>query len=193
MTIVDRRAPAAHPITDLLVERWSPRSFDTTIAVTDAQLDSLLEAARWAPSAGNTQPRRFVVAHRGTPEFAAIVATLSGGNVAWADRASVLLVAAIVTANDEGKPYRWAEYDLGQALAHLTVQAHAEGLHVHQMGGFDPAALSSAFALDESIVPVSVTAIGVLGEASALPEPYLTRENADRTRLPLEELVLVRA
>lgn len=193
MTIVDRRAPAAHPITDLLVERWSPRSFDTTISVTDAQLDSLLEAARWAPSAGNTQPRRFVVAHRGTPEFDRIVATLASGNVAWADRASVLLVAAVVTVNAEGKPFRWAEYDLGQAIAHLTVQAHAEGLHVHQMGGFDPDALSAAFALDDSIVPVSVTAIGVLGEASALPEPYLTRESADRTRLPLDELVLVRA
>ncbi|CAN5144181.1 nitroreductase family protein [soil metagenome] len=188
-----RHARTAHPIVDLLDERWSPRSFDETAVVDENTLTALLEAARWAPSAANFQPRRFVVARRGTAEFDAIVAALSAGNQPWAPRASVLIVGIAVAIDPDGKPYRWAEYDLGQSLAHLTVQAHAEGLHVHQMGGFDAAALAETFDLGSTLVPVSVTAVGTVADAARLGERYESRELADRDRLPLEELVLVRA
>lgn len=125
-----RRAETALPTNDLLAERWSPRSFDPTAEISDDQLTTMLEAARWA------------------------------------------------------------EYDLGQSLAHLTVQAHAEGLHVHQVGGFDAARISSLFALPEEFTPVSVTTIGVVSDVSQLEEPYAAREVAARSRLPLEDLIL---
>jgi nitroreductase len=76
-------------------------------------------------------------------------------------------------------------------MAHLTVQAHALGLHVHPMGGFDPEALALAFDLPEHAVPISVTAVGAVAPADRLPERYRAREAAPRTRLPLDELVLV--
>jgi nitroreductase len=188
--LTDRRALTGQPIVGLLADRWSPRSFDPDAALTDAQVTSLLEAARWAPSASNKQPRRFVVGRRGTPEFDALFAALTPGNQPWAHRAAALIGAIAITESPEGEPYRWSEYDTGQAVAHLTVQAHAEGLHVHQIGGFLPDQVRESFGLDERHVPVVIAAVGVAGHASLLEEPYLTREQAPRQRLSLDELVI---
>jgi len=186
-----RRAETAAPIHDLLAERWSPRSFDPEFVVSEEAVTALLEAARWAPSAANLQPRRFIVARRGGEAFQAVCDALSDGNRPWAPNASLFVVAIALSQDEQGTPYRWAEYDAGQAMAHLTVQAHALGLHVHPMGGFDPEALALAFDLPQRAVPVSVNAIGAAAPADRLPERYRSRENAPRTRLPLEELVLV--
>ena len=186
-----RRAETASPIHDLLADRWSPRSFDPDFTVSEDAVTALLEAARWAPSAANLQPRRFVVARRGGEAFQAVADALSEGNRPWAPDASLFVVAIALTRDEQGAAHRWAEYDAGQAMAHLTVQAHALGLHVHPMGGFDPEALALAFDLPEHAVPISVTAVGAVAPADRLPERYRAREAAPRTRLPLDELVLV--
>jgi nitroreductase len=186
-----RRATTAAPIHELLADRWSPRSFDPEATVSEEQIAALLEAARWAPSAANFQPRRFLVARRGSASFDRITEALSSGNQPWAPAASLYVVAVALAADPEGTPYRWAEYDAGQAIAGLAVQAHALGLHVHPMGGFDPEAIRREFALPEGAVPVTVNAIGTVAAADRLPERYRSRETAERTRLPLSELVLV--
>ncbi|MEI9903237.1 MAG: nitroreductase family protein [Asticcacaulis sp.] len=61
-----------HPIHPQFLDRWSPRAFTDT-AVTEAEVLTVLEAARWAPSASNLQPWRFIYALKGTPEFDAFV------------------------------------------------------------------------------------------------------------------------
>lgn len=186
-----RTAETSAPLLPALADRWSPRSFDAGVGIDDVTLRSALEAARWSPSAGNTQPWRFIVARRGTEAFDTIVENLAGFNTVWAASAAVLVVAAAELLDEEGNERRWAEYDLGQAVAHLTIQAHHDGLHAHQMGGFDTEGLRQAFGLGERFLPTSVTALGTLGEADALPEPLRTRESAPRTRRPLEEIVVV--
>ncbi|PPF11191.1 nitroreductase [Rathayibacter sp. AY1B7] len=189
-----RTASTSAPILDVLAERWSPRSYDASATVSDETLASLLEAARWSPSASNSQPWRFIVARRGTDGFDRIVSTLAGFNGAWAGSAAVLVVALAETVDSEGKPRPWAVYDLGQSIAHLSVQAHHEGLHVHQMAGFDKDAVRAAFGVDERFDPVTIAAVGVAADADALANETLReRETAPRTRLPLEELVLVQA
>ncbi|PPF73076.1 nitroreductase family protein [Rathayibacter sp. AY1E6] len=189
-----RTASTSAPILDVLAERWSPRSYDASATVSDETLASLLEAARWSPSASNSQPWRFIVARRGTDGFDRIVSTLAGFNGAWAGSAAVLVVALAETVDSEGKPRPWAVYDLGQSIAHLSVQAHHEGLHVHQMAGFDKDAVRAAFSVDERFDPVTIAAVGVAADADALANETLReRETAPRTRLPLEELVLVQA
>ena len=121
--------------------------------IDEEKLNAALEAARWSPSAANTQPWRFIVARRGTPAFDAIVANLLGFNAAWAGSAGALIVALAEVIDPEGNERRWANYDLGQAVAHLTIQAHHDGLHAHQMGGFDAQGLREAFDIDERFVP----------------------------------------
>lgn len=182
-----RTADTSIPILDVLAERWSPRAFDPSKPVDEAKLTAALEAARWSPSASNSQPWRFIVARRGTPEFAAVQSTLIGFNSAWAGAAGVLVVAIAETTDPAGKPRPWAEYDLGQAMAHFSVQAHADGLHVHQMGGFDADAVRATFGLADSLTPLSVTAVGSVGSPELLPESTREREVAPRVRRPLEE------
>ncbi|PFG30297.1 nitroreductase family protein [Paramicrobacterium agarici] len=194
MTPQDRLAVTSAPISEVIAGRWSPRSFDVAIEVPEAKLTAALEAARWAASAANTQPWRFIVARRGTPEHEAIVENLLGFNQLWAVTAAALIVNVAETQTDDGTELRWAEYDLGQAAATLALQAHKDGLHVHQMGGFNPEGLHGAFGLPARQRVVSVTALGVLAAPEALPDEKLrAREIAPRERKSLEEIVLVNA
>ena len=189
--ITSRHADTEAPLITPLVERWSPRAYDPAAEIEPAVIRTILEAARWAPSANNVQPWRFIVARRGTPAFATVHDAMLGFNQAWADSSAVLIVNVTETVDSEGRARPWARYDLGQAVAHLTVQAQHEGLHTHQMGGFDAAKIHAAFGLDPRLEVVSITTIGVLGDVDALPEPLRERESAPRLRKPLEELVLV--
>ncbi|WP_341769739.1 nitroreductase family protein [Agromyces protaetiae] len=167
--LTSRKADTSAPLIDALVERWSPRAYDPAAEISTDTLRTIFEAARWAPSANNVQPWRFIVARRGTAAFTKIHDALMGFNQAWADSAAVLVVNLAETSDDEGKQRPWARYDLGQAVAHMTVQAQHEGLHTHQMGGFDGARIHADFDLAENIEVVSITAIGALGDVDALP------------------------
>ncbi|WP_370248013.1 nitroreductase family protein [Cryobacterium sp. TMT2-4] len=170
---LSRGAHTASPLLPVLAGRWSPRGFCPTALVDEATLTTVLEAARWAPSASNMQPTRFIVARRGSDSFTKIHETLMGFNKAGANAASVLIVNVATLPIDVTRENPWARYDLGQAVAHLTIQAQHEGLHTHQLGGFDG------------------TALGVLGDVSLLSPELLERESAPRTRKPLVELLLV--
>jgi len=200
MSITETPLPSTHrsadtsvPIVPELDTRWSPRSFDADATVSDAQLDALLEAARWAPSANNFQPRRFIVARRGTHHFDTIVNALVGFNAAWAVKASALIVGIAETSTVEGDLRPSAEYDLGGAVAHLVVQAQAEGLHTHQMAGVEWDQIIAAFDLAENLKPMTVTAVGFVDTADKLADALAEREVAPRTRLPLSELVIARS
>ena len=196
MSLIDtvtRTADTSFPLLPALAERWSPRAFDTEAVIDEDKLTAALEAARWSPSANNSQPWRFVVARRGSAAFETIVANLMGFNQTWAGTAGALVVALAEVVDADGNERRWATYDVGQAVAHFSVQAHHDGLHTHQMGGFDAAGLRAAFDLDERFRPVSVTAVGALGNVDTLPEPLRERELAPRTRTPLHNLLLLNA
>ncbi|MEU0795703.1 nitroreductase family protein [Amycolatopsis sp. NPDC005961] len=175
------------PIASLMAERWSPRALDASSVVSPEQVRALLEAARWAPSFGNTQPARYLVGVRGTPTFDAILATLNSGNRGWAHRASLLLIGVMVTTNEKGAvPY--AEYGLGLASENLVLQAVELGLVAHQMAGFSADAVRSSFSLPEDAVPKVAIAVGSPAPAEVLEEDWrVERERAERQRLPLEE------
>ncbi|MCR2762862.1 nitroreductase family protein [Microbacterium sp. zg.B48] len=190
---LSRSADTDAPVLDVLSARWSPRAFAVDAPIDESKLASALEAARWAPSANNSQPWRFIVARRGSSAHDAIHDSLLGFNQAWADKAAVLIVAVAETADTSGKATPFAAYDLGQAVAHLSVQAHHDGLHVHQMGGFDGDALRARFDLGENLRPVTVIALGVLGDAADLPEALQERESAPRVRRALSESILLDA
>lgn len=185
------KAPATDfPLDPGIAARWSPRGFDGAHRLSREDVGSLLEAARWTASASNTQPWRFIVALRGSDDFGAVAGSLIPWNAEWAARASALVVACARTADDEGKALRWAVYDLGQSVAWLTAQAESMGLSVHQMGGFDPEAITESFGLGADIEPMVVIAIGRFDAHARLSDRLRDREVASRERLPLDELVL---
>ncbi len=188
---LSRAANTSVPILGVLADRWSPRSYDTTAEVDEDTLTAVLEAARWSPSAYNAQPWRFIVARRGTDTFEKVFSNLIGFNQGWAGNAAVLIVAIAVTKDDEGRDAPTAEYDLGQAIAHLSVQAHHEGLHVHQMSGIVADGLSTTFALPENLKPVTVIALGSIDAPDALADDYLRQsEVTPRERMPLSDIII---
>lgn len=189
-TSVAKSADTSADLHPLLAERWSPRGFDRGHNLDDEQLTALLEAARWSPSANNTQPWRFLVARRGEETFERVADLLAPGNRSWAPAASALILVAARTRDETGRPHPWALYDTGQAVAALTVQATAEGLFVHQMGGFDADAARVNFGLDDALTPAVVMAVGQYDSAAALTEPLATRERAPRVRAAVEDLLL---
>src|SRR5215468_3117634 len=188
--LLSKTASTAVPVQPLLAERWSPRGFDRAYELDDVALTALIEAARWAPSAQNSQPWRFLVARRGEPAHDRLFAALAPGNQAWAGRASALILVAARTAGDDGRPQPWALYDTGQAVAALVTQAQADGLAVHQMGGFDTDAARAGFGLADTLTPVVVLAIGRQDSAAGLPAPLAAREATPRTRHQVGDLLL---
>lgn len=190
---IERTAETSVPVLDVLSARWSPRAFDAETPIDEDKLAAALEAARWSPSASNTQPWRFIVARRGTELHAKIDAALMGFNREWAGSAAVLIAAFAEQTDAEGNPLRWAQYDLGQAVAHLSIQAHSDGLFVHQMGGVERDQLAALDGVEERFAPISVIALGDLGDASAMSEKLQQREAAPRTRRPLAETIIASA
>jgi nitroreductase len=180
-----------HPIHDLLRRRWSPYQFSAA-PVAAADLRSIFEAARWAPSSYNEQPWRFLVAERADEaEFQRVLSCLVETNQVWAQHAAVLAIAVTVRRfARNGKENRACEHDLGLAAAQLTVEATARGLFVHQMIGIDPDRARAVFSIPEEATPLTGIAIGHTGPAAAaLDGSYQARDEATRTRKPLSELV----
>ena len=186
-----RTAVTSAPVLDSIATRWSPRAFDADHSLPEGALRGVFEAARWSARSNTSQPWRFIIARRGSASFAKVEAALMGFNQAWAGTAAALVVNVAETLNAEGQEQPWASYDLGQAVASYSLQAHSEGLYVHQMGGFDRQAIREAFSLEAGQEPISVAAIGLLGDADQLPDALREREIAPRNRRALDEIVLV--
>ncbi|OLT41217.1 nitroreductase [Saccharomonospora sp. CUA-673] len=188
--MVDEHAARGAGLHELIAGRWSPRLFDPAHEVTDEQLRRLLEAARWAPSFGNTQPARFVAGLRGDDTYERALAAVSERNQAWAHRAGALVVTLAVRRNEKGDvPY--AEYGAGLAAENLVLQAVAEGLAAHQMAGFDAEQVRSAFAVPDDVTPMVVVAVGKQADPeslSGISERDADRERAPSTRLPLSDI-----
>jgi len=186
---MNKSAETRYPILDLLKNRWSPRAF-TSQPVEPEKLLSLFEAARWSPSGGNQQPWAFIVTHQTEREpFEKLLGTLTERNQAWAKHAPVLVLSIVQRERADGQPNLWATYDVGQAVAHLSVQASAIGLAVHQMAGFDRQKAAELFALPEGYDPLTVFAIGYVGDAALLPAGLREREVEARSRKPLSDFV----
>lgn len=186
--MINKSAETQYAIHSLLKDRWSPRAFSTE-QVEPEKLLSLFEAARWAPSGGNSQPWTFIVAQRGEPMHGRFVDAMTGRNPDWAKNAPVLVLAVANIERGPGVRNPYAFYDVGQAVAHLSVQAHSLGLFVHQMAGFDSVKIRHNVELPENNEPITIIAIGYQGDLDQLPDDLQERERQPRTRRPLNEFV----
>lgn len=184
----DKTADSSVPLHPLLAARWSPRALDPAVSVTDRQFTALFEAARWAPSWGNTQPARYIAGRRGEDTFDRIHETLSRGNHGWAGSAAALAIG-VARISEDGEAFPYGEYGVGLATQNLVLQAVAEGLVAHQMAGFDRQAVRAEFDVPSEFEPVVAIAVGGKASAEALPGKLREKENAARARKSLAELV----
>ncbi|GAA2492881.1 nitroreductase family protein [Terrabacter carboxydivorans] len=197
-----RHTPAVVPVaaqpqslTPLLRDRESVMVYDRTHELGPEALRAILEAARWSPSAGNSQPWGFIVGLRGDDTHAAMVDVLSSANQVWAPSASAIILTLHQVATDEDHEIAYSDYamfDLGQAVAHITVQARSMGLQVRQFGGFDHRAATERFAVPPHWAVTTGIALGLPAgpdDDAEMPDWVRTRARLPRSRLPLEAFV----
>ncbi len=167
-------------------ERWSPRAFSPR-PVAEADLLSLFEAARCAPSAANSQPWFFLAAV--TPEERArFLALLNPGNQVWAREAPVLLFVLTRRRRASGRAMEWGAFDAGAAWMSLALQARKLGLFAHAMGGFDREGIYAALNIPvEEYLALAAVAVGYYGDPALLSEEDQQREHPS-LRKPLREL-----
>ncbi|MDF1548121.1 MAG: nitroreductase family protein [Bacteroidales bacterium] len=179
-----------NPINELQKKRWSPRSFADT-EIPKGKIYSMFEAASWAASSRNEQPWRFIYGLKGEGEnYKKIIDTLVSWNQKWAKTAPMLVVGVAKLNSDyHNKPNEYAHYDLGQAVAAMSLQAISDGIYVHQMGGFEKDKVRNSFKMSDNYEPMVAIAVGYLGQPEDLPDDMRELEEKPRTRYELNRLI----
>jgi len=182
---------ADFPIDPLFLERWSPRAF-TPAAISEGELLTLLEAARWAPSSFNSQPWRFLYARRNTKHWPQFLGLLSDYNQSWAKNAAALVILVSKTTllprgADTEVPSYTHSLDAGAAWASLALQATRSGWAAHGMAGFDVPRTATELGVPSHYRVEAAIAIGRPGDKAILPEALRAREQPS-DRLPLSQL-----
>ena len=194
--------PSAESLAEPMRSRWSPSIFDAEHRLSAEEIETLLHAAQWSPSYGNTQPWAFLVAERGSAGHGVLTQHLSRGNSGWVPRASVVFLNAtqVADAPDEpadgpppARPPKPVDvtinlYCAGQAAAQLSLQAHAMGLWTHQFRGFDKDPVAAALGVPPHWRLVAGIAVGVRGNPAEVSERDQQREHRVRSRKPLSEI-----
>jgi nitroreductase len=186
--MLTKQAQTSLTIHKLIKQRWSPRAFAPT-TVESEKLERIFEAVRWTPSSSNLQPWHFVVGLAGDETYEAIYSTLVEFNQLWANTAPVLMLAIGKETNAKGEPNGSYKYDVGQAVAQLTIQAGAEGLFVHQMGGLNTQMAGRLIEIPNEYIVITAIALGYIGDPELLHENLKQLEYAPRLRKPLGEFV----
>lgn len=181
MIKVESYRQAAYDIDPIYLERWSPRAFSEK-DVTEDVLYSLFEAARWAPSASNIQPWRFIFA-RSEADRKKFLSFINDGNVIWCKHAPVLVAVVSHEKNGE-RDNRFHAFDTGAAWGFLALEAARKGLVAHAMGGFNQDKAKEVLNIPDDYTVHAIIAIGYQGEKEMLSESLQAREKpSDRKEI----------
>lgn len=186
MKTINNRA-TEYPINDIFLQRYSPRAMSGE-KISEEELMTLFEAARWAPSSYNIQPWRFIYAMRDTPEFETLFSLLVDFNKDWCKNASALVVTISKKTGDSGRENVTHSFDTGSAWENLALQASEINLIAHGMSGFDYAMAKEKLGIPDDYNVEMMIAIGKHGKKEDLPETMRAGETPN-DRKPLKELV----
>ena len=159
-----------YKVDNIFINRWSPRAMSGE-EITEEELFSLFEAARWAPSSHNNQPWRFVYAKRDTEYWKKLFNFLVEGNQAWVKNAAAVVVAISKSVSDyNGSFIRTHSFDTGAAWENIALQGSLNGLVVHGMSGLDYDKATSGLGLTDEFKVEMMFAVGKPGKIEELPE-----------------------
>ncbi len=186
---IQKTRNSTHKINDFILNRWSPRSF-TGEEISDEELMSLFEAARWAPSSYNNQPWRFIYAKRNTEHWDRLFNLMVEFNQKWVKNAAVLVVV-ISRKNFEHneKPAITHQLDTGAAWENLALEATSRGLVTHGMQGFDYEKAKKELEILDGYDVLAMIAIGKKAPKENLP-PELQEREFPSDRKPLSEILM---
>lgn len=177
-----------YPVLELILNRWSARSFSTE-PISDLELMTIFDAARWAQNSFDNQPWRFIYARHGSDHWQKLVNLLVPANKVWAQHARVLvLVISKKTFDYNESPSRTHSFDTGAACQNMALQAAYLDIVCHGMEGFDYEAAKTVFNISDIYQVEAMFALGKLGDKKDLPEKLQVRENPSN-RKPLTQVV----
>lgn len=177
---------AAAQVDPLFIDRWSPRSFAAE-PLTDSEIASMFEGARWTPSSFNGQPWLFLYETDG-PARPLFDSVLMPGNRLWASKAPLVGFIYANTRLPDGREPRTAQFDTGAAWMALALQARLLGIYTHAMAGIDRGAAHAKLGVDaEHYTVMCGFAAGRIGPRAALPAELQQREQPS-DRKPLAEI-----
>ncbi len=171
--------PRSQAIVELIRSRRSVRRF-TDRPVNDEMINTLLEAARWAPSGCNNQPWRFVVIRDDKIKEELAGLTKYGKIILRAP------VSIVVFLDNDSLYHREKDIQsIGAALQNMLLAAHGLGLGAVWLGEI----LKNAKRVGELLeLPTRFELMAVVAVGYPDPEHKATRKE----RQPLAELVLKR-
>lgn len=158
----------------LMKTRHSGRSYDHTRAISQKEMDILIEAVRLTPSCFGDEPWRYMICNKQSNQNAwkKLLNCLDESNQKWAKDAQILIIslsARNFRKSDKGENF-WANHDTGAANYGLMLQAAAMNLMAHQMGGFDRDKIVKEFNISGDFNVMSVIAVGYEEEGAEIKE-----------------------
>jgi nitroreductase len=153
-----------YDIDDIFLERYSPRALSKE-GITETELMTFFDAARWAPSAFNNQSWRFLYALKGTPDFDLFLSFLAEGNQVWCKNAGALIIELSKKTSDDGRPSPTHSLDAGAAWENLALQATKMGIIAHGMSGFNKETLVQELNISGDYEAEIMIAVGSKGKS----------------------------
>lgn len=167
-----------YPIDSQFTNRWSPRAFSKE-EISNETLMTGFEAARWAPSSGNSQPWHFVYSRRGTSSWEQFTQFLVEGNRVWADKAAALIVVLSRKEYKRGDKIIKSDnqsFDTGAAWMSFALELNKLGWYTHGMAGIVNQKIVSELGITEGFNVECMVAVGKIGDKNELPEHLRSRE-----------------
>jgi nitroreductase len=185
---IDANRSPEFKVDDIFLNRWSARAMSGA-PIADAELMSLFDAARWAPSEYNKQPWHFVYVKRDTKHWHTMFDLLVPFNQEWCKNASALVLVVSRNANPDGSPLRSHAFDTGAAWQNLALQGSLRGLVVHGMAGFDYDRAQKDLNIPANYTVQAMIAIGYPAPDDVLPEGMRAAEKNRSGRKSVKEFV----
>lgn len=183
---VSANRKSEYPVSPVFLNRWSPRAFSDK-SISDQDLNTILDAAHWAPSSFNDQPWRFIVA-KTEEQLHVFHEILNDFNRSWASKAPVLLLVASDKQRANGDPNGAHAFDAGAAWGYIALQASLLGIASHAIGGFDREKARTLLNVPDNFELHAVIALGYQGDRNQLPEGLRERE-VPNGRVELSQVV----
>jgi nitroreductase len=157
-------------VIEAIKSRRSVRAFNGE-AVSKEEVQSLIEAARWAPSAGDIQPWEFIIVTDARTKERLAIAALDQTFIEEAP------VVVIVCADESRSARRYGKrgaslyclQDTAAATQNILLAAHAMGLGACWIGAFREKEVGETLKTPENLRPIAIVPIGHPAERPKAP------------------------
>ncbi|MBV6494683.1 MAG: hypothetical protein LDLANPLL_02720 [Turneriella sp.] len=180
------------PVDSQFTDRWSPRGFDPNHTLTEEEIGSLFEAARFAPSRANEQPWVFY-REKDKSSRDLFLSFLTGANAYWVKHASlVVIVCARKRFSDDNTINDHARFDTGAAWVSLAFEARKRGLYAHCMSGIYRETIYEKLGINpDGIDVIAAIAVGKKWEDINLSDKHKSQEEPNNRKKQTEFVFVV--